>query len=338
MPTLPIVPLASHRVFTASSVEEIEAAVARHLGAVCVEAPAERSVSAVANCYQMPSGQLWFCSYDAPVVLEFGDSDYFRIQFHRTGTGSTRIGSRTVPVVPGQGCISRAAVRLSFGAGYQQLVWRIDGSVMAGKLAAITGMPAPRALEFEPALDLTFPRAGALLGVVHSAVHCISGSAEPSRFLLTELEQALMVALLVQNQHNGGAQLGWSGAAEAAPWQVRRVEEYIEAHLDKPFTIEEATALTGGSARSIYRAFQRYRGYSPSEFSKRRRLQRARVLLTDPSLLISITSVAYDCGFSDLSHFSRDFRAAFGETPRAAQQSARRQVPMRPRPKRRGAS
>jgi AraC-like DNA-binding protein len=224
---------------------------------------------------------------------------------------------------------------LSFGTGFQQLVWRIDRSAMSKKLAALTGAPPARVLEFEPALDLRLPRARALLGVFHSLVHGISASPEPNRFLLAELEQAMMVSLLTHGVHNCDSQLK-SFAADGAPWQVRRVEEYIEAHLDKPFDIEVAVALTSVGARTIYRAFKRYRGYSPSEFSKQRRLVKARTLFCDPSLLRSITEIAYDCGFNDLSHFSRDFAAAFGESPRSVHQSARQQAPVRPASSRRG--
>jgi AraC-like DNA-binding protein len=332
---LPKNPLAAHRAFSASTVADLHAAVQTHLGAECVDAPTERPVSAVANVFRMPCSQLWFCSYGAPVEIRFGESDYFRVQFHRAGIGSTRIGSGTLPIGPENGCISHAAATLSFGAGFQQLVWRVDRSAMSRKLAALTGAPSARVLEFEPALDLQLPRARALLGIFHSLVHGISGPPLPNRFLLAELEQAMMVSLLTHGTHNCDSHLK-SFVAGGAPWQVRRVEEFIEAHLDKPFDIEVAVALTGVGARTIYRAFKRYRGYSPSEFSKQRRLVKARALLIDPSILRSITEIAYDCGFNDLSHFSRDFAATFGESPRSVHQSARQRAPSRPGPTRRG--
>jgi AraC-like DNA-binding protein len=46
-------------------------------------------------------------------------------------------------------------------------------------------------------------------------------------------------------------------------------------------------------------------------------LLRAREALRNPHFC-SVTEVAYMCGFSDLSHFSRDFSVAFGEKPSAA--------------------
>jgi AraC-like DNA-binding protein len=49
------------------------------------------------------------------------------------------------------------------------------------------------------------------------------------------------------------------------------------------------------------------------------RLRRAWRLLSDPqSPDRKIATIAYDCGFNDLSHFNRAFRRRFGETPTAA--------------------
>ena len=40
----------------------------------------------------------------------------------------------------------------------------------------------------------------------------------------------------------------------------------------------------------------------------------------------SITQIALDCGFADGAHFSRDFRAHFGQSPRQYQQIHGRQA------------
>ena len=312
---LPELPLAPYRAFSASSVEALESTIQSRLGAVCVAAPSERAIAALANCFKMPFGELWFCSYGEPVKIRFAETDYLRVQFHHAGAGATQIGDRIYPVQPNLGCISSSSAVLSFGAGFQQLVWRVSRAALAGKLAAISGAPVPRTIEFESALDLSLPHARTLLGILHSAVHSITAN-EPNRFLLAELEQALMVSLLVHSEHNG-RRLMMAETGRAAPWQVRRVEEHIEAHLDSPFKIEDAMALTGCSARSLYRAFQKHRGYSPAEFSKHRRLLKAQALLRDASGNLSVTRVADLCGFNDLSHFSRDYVKAFGESPSA---------------------
>jgi AraC-like DNA-binding protein len=49
------------------------------------------------------------------------------------------------------------------------------------------------------------------------------------------------------------------------------------------------------------------------------RLDHARALLADPANIgLRVTDIAFDCGFSDISHFTRQFRARFGDSPTGA--------------------
>jgi AraC-like DNA-binding protein len=55
-----------------------------------------------------------------------------------------------------------------------------------------------------------------------------------------------------------------------------------------------------------------------------KRLDRAATLLRDPAWHHrKIADIAAEAGFSDLSHFSRAFRRAYGTTPSAARETAR---------------
>jgi AraC-like DNA-binding protein len=45
------------------------------------------------------------------------------------------------------------------------------------------------------------------------------------------------------------------------------------------------------------------------------RLERARAELCKPDCGLKIADIAFACGFSDISHFNRRFRHAFGDTP-----------------------
>ena len=48
------------------------------------------------------------------------------------------------------------------------------------------------------------------------------------------------------------------------------------------------------------------------------RLKAARRMLDDPAQdHLKVTDVAFGCGFSDLSNFTRAFRRKYGETPKA---------------------
>jgi AraC-like DNA-binding protein len=71
----------------------------------------------------------------------------------------------------------------------------------------------------------------------------------------------------------------------------------------------------GVSPRYIQRLFER-EGSTFSEYVRGCRLELAHAMLRDTAALAqSISSIAYDCGFGDLSYFNRSFRERFDTTP-----------------------
>jgi AraC family transcriptional activator of mar-sox-rob regulon len=65
----------------------------------------------------------------------------------------------------------------------------------------------------------------------------------------------------------------------------------------------------------LTKEFRHYTGKSFVDYCNARRVQRAAmILVTRPE---SVTQVAFDSGFSNLSHFHRQFKAHFGLTPAA---------------------
>lgn len=96
---------------------------------------------------------------------------------------------------------------------------------------------------------------------------------------------------------------------------LRRVEEYIDAHLDSALDIEELAACVGISMSHFSRSFYRSSGLTPHSYVMLRRLARARDLLVKTDL--ALAEVALTTGFADQSHFCRRFREFVGLPPRS---------------------
>jgi transcriptional regulator GlxA family with amidase domain len=96
---------------------------------------------------------------------------------------------------------------------------------------------------------------------------------------------------------------------------VKRVEDYIHAHADRPIAMQDLAAVAGVSARSVHHAFRRYRGYSPKALLKSVRLNRAREKLLTAGVGENVTGIAFDCGFEHLGRFSAEYAKRFGEPP-----------------------
>jgi PAS domain S-box-containing protein len=95
---------------------------------------------------------------------------------------------------------------------------------------------------------------------------------------------------------------------------IRDVVRHIEANWNKPLSIADVAREHGVSARSIHKYFAA-KGTTPMNYIKRMRLERARGRLGSPTAKTSVTGVAFECGFTNLGHFARDYRQAFGELP-----------------------
>lgn len=108
----------------------------------------------------------------------------------------------------------------------------------------------------------------------------------------------------------------------AARDRKRAVETalWLDEHAREPIDLAAAARQAGLSAFHFLRVFERVIGITPHQFLVRARLRRAARLLAADSR--SITDVAYDSGFGDLSNFVRSFRRAAGLSPRRFRQAA----------------
>jgi len=262
---------------------------------------------------------LMYGSYGAAIEANFGVMNFFVQGIPIRGAGEQQTNGAEVSVdrskagilLPGQ------VHRLKFEAGFEHLALKIDRAALVSKLSAIIGAPVKGDLAFDLPTDFLQPAAIRLRNLVEFLVKELEdpvASMPPAA--LAEAEQALMVWFLCANRNNYSPLL--EGQARApAPWQVRRAEEYIEAHWDQPISVEALAETTGVSVRSLFHQFKQSRGYSPMALLKQLRLQRAKQMLTHPSTQTSVTDVAFACGFGNLGHFARDFRNKFGELPSA---------------------
>jgi len=96
---------------------------------------------------------------------------------------------------------------------------------------------------------------------------------------------------------------------------LRRIAEYIDANLQRDITLHELARQAQMSVYHFARAFKHRTGLPPHQYVLRRRIERARSLLSDP--VLSVGDVAVRCGFAHHSHFSDTFHRVMGVTPTA---------------------
>ena len=99
--------------------------------------------------------------------------------------------------------------------------------------------------------------------------------------------------------------------AYAVTAALRRIEREPQA----PLTLAALAGDSGLSPFHFLRTFRQVAGLTPHQYLLRTRLHRAALRLRRGAP--SISDVAYDCGFNDLSTFNRRFRRLMGVTPGA---------------------
>ncbi|WP_298366324.1 AraC family transcriptional regulator [uncultured Bradyrhizobium sp.] len=98
-----------------------------------------------------------------------------------------------------------------------------------------------------------------------------------------------------------------------AAWQQRRLAEYIEDHVSDDIPLTALAQLVELSPYHLCRTFRRSFGVPPQKYHAMRRIERAKQMLAEREL--SITMIAQAIGFGESSTFSSAFRRLTGQTP-----------------------
>ena len=93
-------------------------------------------------------------------------------------------------------------------------------------------------------------------------------------------------------------------------FRINRTIDYIESNIENPITLEELASVANFSKFHFSRLFQSIVGETPFQFILRVRLEKAATFILNNNNE-SISEIAYKCGFSDISIFSRNFKNYF---------------------------
>src|SRR5262245_15297137 len=122
----------------------------------------------------------------------------------------------------------------------------------------------------------------------------------------------------------GTAGVATMASEEGKIWTESRLAPamaYIKEHYHEPVSIRAMAQTCGLSIGSFHRQFRDTYLCTPHTY-----VRQLRVRMSGQALVFSrrpIATVAADCGFSDQSHFTKEFRRIMGETPRSYRRTHR---------------
>ncbi|MNH27392.1 Arabinose operon regulatory protein [compost metagenome] len=95
----------------------------------------------------------------------------------------------------------------------------------------------------------------------------------------------------------------------------RAVDELVDGNSqgNELETITSVASAVGYSPSSVNRMFTRAFGVSPRQYLSSLMLKKSKLLLMDPEL--SIEAISSRLGYTNIAHFSRQFKRWAGEAP-----------------------
>jgi len=142
---------------------------------------------------------------------------------------------------------------------------------------------------------------------------------------VTELEKAwemklILGQVLIQiNQILKDSHLNISRSSTSKTSHAEKIATYIQHHYREQFTIADMAKSINLDKSYISKVFKEATGFTIMEYVMACRIKQVKYLLETKEKK-SIQQIAFECGFCNMSHFSRYFKKQVGITPRAYRQ------------------
>jgi AraC family transcriptional regulator len=226
---------------------------------------------------------------------------------------------RRYDVGPGELCVVGA------GAAPSEICWRSLGQGQTLDVIELYVDPvAGRAVDSRSRAPALPPEWGVVRDPLLTELLRALGSEldrpESAEDLFGDLATALFAVQLERAHGVPEVKPRWSGGG-LAPLALRRVREYVAAHLARGIRLQHLASVAGLSPYHFARAFKISTGLSPNSFVLHCRIAEAKRLLSASRLPIG--EIARRTGFNGPGQLSTRFRAMTGTTPSAYRQLSR---------------
>ncbi len=222
---------------------------------------------------------------------------YLFVNLQTAGTCAVEQSGRRDLVRPGQFTVVDTAepYHFAFGLPWGMTSYRIPHGLLGGRLDSVRPLTA-RAIDARGT--------GALVAAVMSSMWELDdGLGAP------DVELALVSALSAVAGERAGSTADRRAALRA------EIERRVDAHLSDPtLSVTTVSRQVGISPRTLHTVVSSG-GETFAAMVRRRRLERAAVLLADAGPALTVTDIAASVGFDGPSSFSRAFRRQFGRSP-----------------------
>ena len=97
------------------------------------------------------------------------------------------------------------------------------------------------------------------------------------------------------------------------PEAIQRVRQHIEDSIGEEIAVSDLASIAELTPQHLIASFRKHMGLTPMRYLWQIRADRGRALLLHSGL--SVSEIAYQCGYKNPFHFSRHVRQNFGMSP-----------------------
>lgn len=134
---------------------------------------------------------------------------------------------------------------------------------------------------------------------------------EETEYLAPMIKREIIFRLLMTDHAGRMRQIaGMSSVSN----QIKTAIEILGRDFSEPLRVAEVASGAGMSVSSFHEHFKRITGLTPLQYQKQLRLREARHLLLSEHM--DAAEAGFTVGYSDASHFNRDYKRMFGLPPK----------------------
>lgn len=146
--------------------------------------------------------------------------------------------------------------------------------------------------------------------LINKLIRICRGS-DVTKDIFADLSLKELLIRLLQSQHL--CQVAETAENHANKSRQHQVLNFINHHLTERILVDALCRKAHMCRNDFFKWFRQQFGLTPLEYINRERIKLAKQMLCDGKK--SITTISYECGFSDVNYFVRLFKSKEGITP-----------------------
>lgn len=236
-------------------------------------------------------------------------NDFLELLYVRSGTGVYIVDEQRYNISAGDVIICNAGVLHDEDPSQAE---DLNTYSLALADVAVKGLPANTLIS--SAYSPVFPAGecadtvNQLMGMIHRLLATNPrGATETCNYLAAALVSKLLLAIRKYCENEGNT------VRSRTDIIAGQVKNYIDTHFDEQFTLQDISDAIRVSPYHLAHMFKENTGYSPMQYTVRRRLGEAQSMLITTSL--SVTEIALSVGFGNPCHFNTMFSKYIGMSP-----------------------